>query len=297
MPFLSSLLHQEEKKSYYFMAGLPRSGSTLLSSLLNQNPEIYSGPSSPVLSTMHIIQNTLSQDELYQSYPKPEQASALVSDVINHYYADVEEKIVIDKNRGWTSSFGMARGFITPDPKVIVPVRDISEILVSFLTLVKRNPYQEGQEKINFIDENLIKQGFPINDRNRCMFLVNNGIVGSSLGSIKETLENGEWVNCHFVEYQQLVDYPQATMDKLYKFLDLESFEHDFDNVENIHREKDQELYGLADMHYVRPKVKSTAPDPADILPPDLLEECQSLDFWRHTPYTEGVQKLPNIIT
>jgi len=297
MPFLSSLLHQEDKKSYYFMAGLPRSGSTLLSSLLNQNPEIYSGPSSPVLSTMYTLQSTLSEDELYKSYPKPEQASAMVSDVINHYYADVEEKIVIDKNRGWTSSFGMARGFITPNPKVIVPVRDVSEILVSFLTMIKRNPYQEGQEKINFVDENLVKMGVPINDRERCMFLVNNGIVGSSLGSVKECLENGEWLNCHFVEYQQLVDHPQVTMNKLYKSLELEPFEHDFDNVENVHREKDQEQYGLADMHYVRPKVKSTAPNPADVLPEDLLEDCKKLDFWRHTPYTQGVQQLPRIVT
>ena len=39
-------------KTFYFISGLPRSGSTLLSSILNQNPRFYSGPSSPVVSTM-----------------------------------------------------------------------------------------------------------------------------------------------------------------------------------------------------------------------------------------------------
>ncbi|NBP58534.1 sulfotransferase, partial [bacterium] len=36
-------------KKYYFISGLPRSGSTLLSAILNQNPRFYSGPNSPVV--------------------------------------------------------------------------------------------------------------------------------------------------------------------------------------------------------------------------------------------------------
>ena len=44
------------KKTFYFMAGLPRSGSTLLSSILNQNPRFYSGPSSPVLGAMYALE-------------------------------------------------------------------------------------------------------------------------------------------------------------------------------------------------------------------------------------------------
>ena len=42
-------------KTFYFMAGLPRAGSTLLSTLLNQNPRFYSGPSSPVLGAMFSV--------------------------------------------------------------------------------------------------------------------------------------------------------------------------------------------------------------------------------------------------
>ena len=52
-------------KKYYFMSGLPRSGSTLLSTLLNQNPEIYSGPSSPVLGIMVGVHENFLSNELY----------------------------------------------------------------------------------------------------------------------------------------------------------------------------------------------------------------------------------------
>jgi len=47
--FLSS------QKKFHFMGGLPRSGSTFLSSLLNQNPRFDSSSSSPVLLMMHTI--------------------------------------------------------------------------------------------------------------------------------------------------------------------------------------------------------------------------------------------------
>ena len=80
-----------DKKTYYFMAGLPRSGSTMLSAILNQNPRFYSGPSSPVTGTMVALEDHLANDELYLAYPKREQVKGLIADIINHYYSDVEK--------------------------------------------------------------------------------------------------------------------------------------------------------------------------------------------------------------
>ena len=39
-------------KTYHFLAGLPRSGSTVLASILNQNPEVYVTPTSPMLDLL-----------------------------------------------------------------------------------------------------------------------------------------------------------------------------------------------------------------------------------------------------
>ena len=85
------MLDAKNRKTLYFMAGLPRSGSTLLSSLLNQNPRFYSGPSSPVVGTMMQIQNDLANNELYIAYPKPHQATELVASVASHYYSDINK--------------------------------------------------------------------------------------------------------------------------------------------------------------------------------------------------------------
>ena len=75
----------------------------MLSSILNQNPRIYSGPSSPVLSTMFVIENHLLQDELYHGYPKPEQGHSIISNVINQFYDDIKKPVVVDKNRAWVA--------------------------------------------------------------------------------------------------------------------------------------------------------------------------------------------------
>jgi hypothetical protein len=39
-----------DEKKFFFMAGLPRSGGTLLSSILSQNPDVYVSPQSTLLT-------------------------------------------------------------------------------------------------------------------------------------------------------------------------------------------------------------------------------------------------------
>ena len=88
-------------KKYYFMSGLPRSGSTLLSTLLNQNPEIYSGPSSPVLGVMVGAHEDFLSNELYLGYPKPNQANEVLGSIIKNYYSDIEKLALNYKKAKW----------------------------------------------------------------------------------------------------------------------------------------------------------------------------------------------------
>jgi len=275
------------------MAGLPRSGSTLLSSLLNQNPNLYSGPSSPVLSTMFVIENHLLQDELYHGYPKPDQMNAMIGDVINHFYGDVDQSIVIDKNRAWVARVPYIEGYIKQKAKIICPVRDIEEVLTSMITMIRRNPYKEGNPRINFIDEQLVKLNIPINDDNRCEYIASpDGILGQSLNAIMEGVNAGFGDRFHYVEYNNLINKPQDTLNKIYKFLGEEPFEHTFEGLGNSNRERDMETYGLEDMHEVRSVLKSTSKDPRKVLSTYVLNKCQGMDFWRQTPYTAGIQKI-----
>jgi sulfotransferase len=287
MTFLSSLMSEEKK--FCFMAGLPRSGSTLLSSILNQNPRVYSSPSSPVLSTIHVIEDHLINNELYHGFPKPYEVTNIIQSIAPQYYGDIDKPVIIDKNRAWPSRIPLARSYITQNVKIIVPVRDIDEILTSMIMMIRRNPYKEGNLKINFIDDQLVKQNIPLTDDNRCEFLASpNGIVGQSLQSIIDAIEQGFIDNLHFVEYKNLIKRPATELKKIYQFLGEEPFKHSFKNIENINRENDMEVYGLSDMHEIRSELKSTAPNPSEILSDYILERCKGMDIWRQINYNDS---------
>ena len=272
-------------KTFYFMAGLPRSGSTMLSSILNQNPRFHSGPSSPVLGAMFAVEQNFMGNELYHGYPKPDQVREIIGSIPHHFYSDIEKPVIFDKNRAWTARVPYIEGYIGQQAKILVPVRRVDEILTSILTMVHRNPFQEGQQRVNFVDEQLIKTDTPINDYNRCMYLLNDGgIVYESLNAIMMGFQQNVRDKMHFVDYNDLVDNPEKILEDIYDFLGEDYYEHDFESLSNIHREDDLNTYGLSDMHQVRSKVKKTSPPPASILPDEILDLYEQnkrrLEFW-----------------
>ena len=278
----------KENQTYYFMAGLPRAGSTILSAILNQNPRFYSGPSSPVTGLMLTLEQSLSSDELFLAYPKVEQGKDMIANVIKHYYSDVEKPVIFDKNRSWVNRLHYIPGYFGIEAKVLCPVRNIDEILTSFISMHRRNPYQVNG-RINFMDDMLVKSNIPLTDDNRCQFLAGpNGILGQSYNGIKQCLMEGRQKQLHFVEYDELMTKPEETMRKVYEFLGEEYYNHDFSNLINFHQENDASVYGLSDMHDVRKELGKTSADPRDILSPYILENCKGAEFWRELNNIDG---------
>ena len=281
------------------MAGLPRAGSTLLSTLLNQNPRIYSGPSSPVLGAMYTAHDNFKSNELYTGYPKPNQVNEIIGSVIEHWYSDIDKPVVIDKNRAWCARVPFIEGYIKQEAKIIVPVRRVDEILASILTMIKRNPFQEGQPRINFVDEYLVKNNIPINDETRCQHLLNpDGIIWEALNATKLGVDEGHSDKFLFVDYNDLVKDPQKELNEIYEFLGEEPFEHTFENLSNEHREDDITTYGLSDMHEVHSELKKVSSDPSEILPDSIVELYNSnksnLEFWN---VSKSVKTVTPIVT
>lgn len=270
-------------KTYYFMSGLPRAGSTLLSSILNQNPRFYSGPSSPVVPTMIALEASLSQDELFLAYPKPEIAAAMIASILPQFYMDINKPVIFDKNRSWVNRLHYIPGYFGIEPKVLCPVRNIDEILASFIAMQRRNMYTGDGSKINFIDEMLIKNNIPLTDDNRCELLSHGqlGILGQSYNGIKQAIMEGRQKSLHFIEYDDLLNNPEDTMSKIYDFLGEEPFNHNFAKIENMHRERDAEVYGMADMHEVRSVLGKRGINPKEILSEKMIQNCINAEFWR----------------
>jgi sulfotransferase len=266
-------------KTYYFMAGLPRSGSTLLKSIIDQNPNIHANPVSPVMELMYWNDHYFTDSEQYLGYPKPKSAHKIISSIIDNYYFDTEEPIVIDHCRAWSNNIERIKTYITPNPKIICPVRNVLEVLTSFITMVHRN-----SEQVSFIDQHLIEKGLEITDDNRCDYLMSKeGIVEQALWAQSQAFIRGDdKKNLLMVEYDDLVNCSDETMRRIYEFLELDYYKHDFKNVENKHREIDDQWY-LKDMHYVRKEVKKKSKKPEDVLSTYILNKYSNLEYWKYS--------------
>jgi sulfotransferase len=272
-------------KTYHFMAGLPRSGSTLLKSILDQNPNIHANPVSPVMELMYHTEEYLKQSEQYLGYPKPQNAYKIIQSYIENYYYEREEEVIIDHCRAWVNNIERIKTYITPNPKIICPVRDVAEILTSFITLVHRN-----EDQVSFIDQHLIEKGVTVDDDNRCQYLMSDdGIVEQALWSLSQAFVKNDTKHLLIVEYNDLVNTPEETMRRIYEFLEVEEHKHDFGNVENKHCENDDQWY-LKDMHYVRKEVKKTSKKPEDVLSPYVLNRYKNLEYWKYpnSPYLKN---------
>lgn len=270
-------------KTYAFMSGLPRSGSTLLSSILNQNPGLYSSPNSPMCGMMWNLERSMIASEQWNAYPKPEVLPGMVVGLLDSFYADIDRPLVIDKSREWAvpDHFEVLKRNLPYKPKVIMPVRSIIEILASFINLVRENA-----GSASFIDKEIeTRQEFnfyrPADDI-RCDSLMRpKGPIDNALFGIAFAMQPAMREFFHFVEYDNLTSDPKGTIEKIYQFLGIEPFEHDFTNIVNIAHEKD-EVYGLRGMHDVGRRIVRSNVNIAEVLSPYVLQKYSNMEFWRN---------------
>lgn len=215
----------------FFLSGLPRTGSTLLTSILSQNPEIHTQGNSALCQLMWDAQVSCWNTE--QMKNTPQIPARLIKSIPDVFYENIDKQIV-DKCRSWTlaSNLDLIRNYITPSPKIIVMVRPISEIVKSFAFIRKMNGWTNPE--INLLNEG----SEPIM---RSMDGVKNA----------KTLNDNE---CLFIWYSDLITEPQKTLSKIYEFNEWKSFQHSFDNITNLTPERD-DLLNLIGLHDIRPKL------------------------------------------
>jgi sulfotransferase len=270
-------------KKFFFMSGLPRSGSTLLSSILNQNPEVYSSPNSPMCGMMFNLERSLIASEQYNAFPKPQVMSRTIMGVLDNYYSDIDKQFIIDKSREWAiqEHFAVLLRNLPYEPKIVLTVRNITDILASFIYMVNQQPGND-----NFIDR-AIQAGNVFNlyrsiDDIRCDHLmmpkglIDNGLYGIAYAMLEE---NRQYF--HIVEYEDLINKTSDTIDGVYSFLGVEKFAHDLSNIKNVTKEND-EIYGVPGMHDVRESITKRPINKEQILSPYILNKYQGLEFWRN---------------
>lgn len=270
-------------KKIYYMAGLPRSGSTLISSILNQNPNIYASSNSSIVPLAAMVESSILASESYNANPRPKIIKKTVAGLVENFYSDRKEEYVIDKSRLVTipEHFRCIQRNFDYKPKVIIPVRNVTDVLASFLKLIHKSP----NDQENFIDRDIAKLNdiniYLSKDDTRVDYLMKpKGLIDNQLYGIAFMLQPEFRKYAHFVEYDNLVSDTRGEIEKIYSFLEIEPFEHDYENIKNVTPENDK-VYGVVNMHTVRKTISPSTTDAKAILSEYAYNKYSNLEFWR----------------
>jgi sulfotransferase len=264
-------------KTYYFLSGLPRSGNTLLSSILNQNPNIYSSPLSPTLNLLSNIHDVIHSDQNIKRNNK-KNVDQFIKNLLNNYYKDIDKQIIIDREKVWGTpvNLPLIKNYITPTPKIIFTVRPIIEILTSFIDILPENSFlDEEMNSFGYLSKNYLTK----ND-NRCDYLMKPfGLIDRCLFSINEImkLENKE-IFC-IIKYDEIVNNPKDTMKKIYDFLKIPDYQHDFNNIVKLEKDNDEEIGQPKNMHKVRKQLKKISKKPEDVLSDYIINKYSNIGW------------------
>lgn len=252
----------------HFISGLPRSGSTLLSALLRQNPRFTAAISSPVYRICGSVHDTTMHIDFKDMFDE-ERRAVMLRGIFNSYYGAVSDKLVFDTNRSWTARLPLL-GRLYPQSRVICCVRDIGWIIDSFEKVFAKNP----------LDIPKMFSGQPAGSvyaRSEIMMNITTGVVGLPWSNLREAWFGSETNRLIVIPYDNLAKHPQRTLERLYQELNEPLFEHDLNHLDYDEPQYDADA-GMPGLHKVRPRVEFQAREP--IIPPDLFKKYESTHFW-----------------
>jgi|CXWL01.1.fsa_nt_gi sulfotransferase len=261
----------------HFISGTPRSGSTLLSALLRQNPALHAHMTTPVLAMQQALYSTMGATQEWSAFITDAQRARAMRSALTTFYEDVPaEKIIFDTNRGWSAKLPTI-ATLFPDARVIACVREFSWVIDSFERLFTQNPLV--MSKLFNLDNGMT--AYARADTLSGLY----GPVGFAWHAVREALYGAHGQRMILVDYEALTRDPARTMEYLYRVLGLAPFQHDFDNIEFDAADEFDAQFGLPGMHRVRRKVEYV--ERRTILPPELFDRFRGMDYWKAPEFAQ----------
>ena len=260
------------RDNLYFISGLPRSGSTLITNILKQNPEIHGESVSSLSSIFGTINASWNNFDTNKEYPNDKAKVGVLSSVLEGYYSHIDKPIVFDKDRGWVPLLGTVEAVLKKQVKMIICVRNPAEILTSFERMRKENPLF-----FTNVDAHL-REGSNIASR-AYYYAGPEGAMGLSHRNLKDAITMGYIDRFLFVDYNRFCNSPKSQTKRIYDFFELPEFKHDFTKIEQEEKYNDIAI-GLPNLHKVKSSLEKTTVNCVEYLGLDLYEQYNREIFW-----------------
>lgn len=265
-------------KTYHFLAGLPRSGNTLLSAILNQNPEIHSTPLSPLPTLLWGFASACDDMEAFNRNVENQiKVEIFLSSFVDNFHKEVDKPVIIDREKVWgtPANLDMIKKYITPTPKIIFTVRDILQILASFVKMDAEYLKKDSQ-KVGYFISNYRSPKDLICEH----LMALNGDIDKGLLSLASAFYPENAGVFHIVEYNDLISEPDKTMSKIYNFLEMPEYKHNFNKIVKIEKDNDESLGLPKNLHTIR-KSLSKSSTSLDVLSDYIKHKYSNMEFWR----------------
>lgn len=201
------------------VAGLPRSGSSLLCQMLAEHPHIYSeGHSSPLCSVLLRLRHGISDDDFFLAQLDVDfdrayaHLKAATQAFVRSWYHACERPVVIDKNRGWLRNVEYLLA-IEPQARLLVCLRELGQVYGSIeaqhqrTILIDFPDHTANHDRYNRADVQFAKDG----------------VIGNPLRALEavQDLPIAIQQRIHVVMFEQLTRDPNAALGEIFKFLKL----------------------------------------------------------------------------
>ena len=212
------------KQEIFFLSGAFRCGTTLLRSILNQNPDFYVTPNS-ILPNVVWLLDRYKKENTYKNWQRVDvdkqyldnekHYDEIIKNIFLNYFSKHKQKYILEQGRwGTLENFNLLKHYGFLPAKFVMLVRPFEEIIKSW-------------NRVDNIPELLIPT--------HCDFLMQpQGQVGQSAAALDFLTKNYKQ-NLLIIKYKDLCNNPKNTIKTLYEFLNIPYYnKHKFVNLNAI---------------------------------------------------------------
>ena len=255
-------------KRYYFLSGFPRSGNTLVSSILNQNPDICVYGNSILSEIFLDIEFKKHHNQLVLNFPDTRCLENISHKLFENYYSHINCKYIIDRSC-WTTEQHSAilKKYCPNNIRIIFLYRDIIEILASFI--------KWSSENKTFLDNFKTLE-------EKCDYLMSrDGPIMKHYISIQNLINQKNDLPCMFISYNEIVSDTKNVIQKIYSFFNIEFFQHNLEKIEQYSVNGvyyDDSIIG-DNLHRLRNTIKKDNYDVREYLTEEIISFYKNLNI------------------
>ena len=239
------------EKIHYFL-GLPRTCSTVITRLLNQNPRVFASNTCGTPYFFHFcgeaIHAGLEFHAMDMNLLNKCYKNFLYQGMKGWYETLTDKPIIMSKSRVWMDYLPQLFA-IDNDSKFIFTVRDLRDILCSYEALTWKHVHLKGDiHKMNF--ENRIKNMTDPNSPTK---------LGPWLERLPSFLEaaNRYPDKIKFIRQEEFTHQPEVVLEDIYEFIGEKNYKHDLDNIPDAPYTEHDNSYRQPITHEVGKKFKN----------------------------------------